>query len=288
MMKGRKVCAITGGTKGIGAHVAEVLAAAGWSIAVCSRHEQEAVATAEALALATGCASVGVGADVSSPTEMATFAEVTAAALGPVRAVIANAAELGPVGPLHKMDLSRWARTVTVNLVGVANTVGAFAPAMVDRRDGAIVTLCGGGVGGPSVPNCLSAYTSSKAAVAVLTETVAGELAPYNVRVNAISPGAVASTFMDELVTAGPDVVGSDLYEQVLLQQSRPIDLGSFDCLLQLLVGDTAPFVTGRVLSARWDSPDDLTVRPPDARSSRYRLRRIDDDLYVETEVPPE
>jgi NAD(P)-dependent dehydrogenase (short-subunit alcohol dehydrogenase family) len=288
MTPGPLVCAITGGTRGIGAHVAGMLAAGGWSVAVCSRHEEDAVATATALSQASGRASIGVGADVASPSEMARFAEVVGAELGPVRAVVANAAELGPVGPLHTTDLTRWAAAISVNLVGVANTIAAFSPAMIERRIGSVVTLCGGGVGGPNVAPCLSAYTSSKAAVAMLTETVASELAAYNVRVNAISPGAVATTFMDEVVEAGPDVVGADLYEQVVIQRRRPVDLNSFCHLLRFLLDDGPPFVTGRVLSARWDSPDDLSQRPPDARSSRYRLRRIDEDLHSESEARTE
>jgi 3alpha(or 20beta)-hydroxysteroid dehydrogenase len=232
--------------------------------------------------------SIGVGADVASAREVARFAKVVAAELGPVRAVVANAAELGPVGPLHTTDLTRWASAISVNLIGVANTIAAFTPAMIERRIGSVVTLCGGGIGGPSVAPCLSAYTSSKAAVAMLTETVARELSAYNVRINAISPGAVATTFMDEVVEAGPDIVGSDLYEQVVMQRSRPFDLDSFGNLLRFLLEDGPPFVTGRILSARWDSPDDLNRRPPDARSSRYRLRRIDEDLYSETEARTE
>jgi NAD(P)-dependent dehydrogenase (short-subunit alcohol dehydrogenase family) len=288
MTPGPLVCAITGGTRGIGAHVAEMLATDGWSVAVCSRHEEDAVATAMALSRVAGCASMGMGADVASPREMARFAKVVGAELGPVRAVVANAAELGPVGPLHTTDLTRWASAISVNLVGVANTIAAFGPVMVERRIGSVVTLCGGGVGGPSVAACLSAYTSSKAAVAMLTETVARELSAYNVRVNAISPGAVATKFIDEVIEAGPEIIGSDLYEQVVMQRSRPIDLDSFGRLLRFLLDDGAPFVTGRVLSARWDSPDDLSQRPPDARSSRYRLRRIDGDLYFETEARTE
>ncbi len=277
------VCAVTGGTRGIGRHVAEMLAADGWSVGLCSRSASEASATAAALSAAWGVAAIGVEADVVSAPALLEFAERVAQSLGPARAVIANAAQLGPVGALHELDMQHWAAAVAVNHVGVANTIAAFVPQMIERRVGSVIVLSGGGVGGPGVVSYLSSYTSSKAAVIVLTETVAAELQPYNVRVNAVAPGAVATGFMDPLLAAGAEVVGARLYEQVRAQQSRPPELESFDALLRFLLDDEAPLVTGRLLSARWDSPEKLRETPPSTESSLHRLRRVDDELYLES-----
>jgi NAD(P)-dependent dehydrogenase (short-subunit alcohol dehydrogenase family) len=128
----------------------------------------------------------------------------------------------------------------------------------------------------------LSAYTASKAAVAALTESVAKELEPFGVRLNAISPGAFATRFMDPLVEAGPSVVGDDLFSQVEEQRDQPIDYTQLDALLRFLLDPESAFITGRVLSARWESPDKLRAEALPVASARYRLRRIDEDLYTE------
>jgi NAD(P)-dependent dehydrogenase (short-subunit alcohol dehydrogenase family) len=171
---------------------------------------------------------------------------------------------------------------VQIDLCGVANTIAAFTPGMVARGSGSFVTLSGGGIGGPGMASRVSAYTSAKAAVAALTEAVAVELRPFGVRINAIAPGAIATRFMDPVVDAGPDVVGVELYDQVSAQRRQPVSLDRFDALIRFLLDPAAPFVTGRILSARWESPESLRADPPGDDSSRFRLRRIDDDLYGE------
>ena len=94
--------------------------------------------------------------------------------LGRTARRVANAGVLGPVGPLHLVDLDDWATAVGIDLVGVANTLAVFGALMVGAGRGSLVTMSGGGVGGPNMATALSAYTCSKAAVVALTETVAG------------------------------------------------------------------------------------------------------------------
>src|ERR1700730_4282832 len=94
------VCAITGGTLGIGRHTAELLASDGWAVAICSRHGDQADAVAAEIGATYGTPTVGVGADVVSARELGAFADEVDRQLGPVSAVVANAAVLGPVGAL--------------------------------------------------------------------------------------------------------------------------------------------------------------------------------------------
>jgi NAD(P)-dependent dehydrogenase (short-subunit alcohol dehydrogenase family) len=282
----QSVCVVTGGTHGIGRHLADTLASDGWAVAVCARHADEAMAAAAEIAARWGVPAFGAGCDVAEPDAVVAFARAVEGALGPPAAVVANAAVLGPVGLIHTVDLTAWARALQINVCGVANTIAAFAPAMVARREGSFVTLSGGGVGGPGMTQRVSAYTSAKAAVVALTEAVGAELERAGVRVNAVAPGAIATRFMDPVMAAGPDVVGPEFYAEVTAQRRQPVSLERFDALIRFLLDPASPFITGRMLSARWESPASLQSDPPAARSSRFRLRRIDEDLYGEKAAP--
>jgi NAD(P)-dependent dehydrogenase (short-subunit alcohol dehydrogenase family) len=154
---------------------------------------------------------------------------------------------------------------------------------MVAAGAGSIVNLSGGGIGGPGVPPRASAYTSSKAAVAVLTETLAGELAGTGVRVNAVAPGNTPTGFMREVLAVGPDRAGSALFETARSQDREHPEPIGLEAMVLFLLSDDAAWVTGRLLSARRDPIDSLVARRAVIeRSSLYRLRRIDADLYHE------
>jgi 3-oxoacyl-[acyl-carrier protein] reductase len=146
-----------------------------------------------------------------------------------------------------------------------------------------VINLAGGGVGGPGVASRLSAYTAAKAGVLTLTETLAAELADANIQVNAIAPCAIATGFTDPLLASGPERAGDDLYAQTVHQREHPDSLEQFGALLLHLAQPGAGGVTGRTVSARWDSIEQLTEAAPHlATSSRYRMRRIDEALYAE------
>lgn len=274
------VAVITGGTHGIGRHTAETLASDGWSVAVCSRNGEEAEVAAAQLTATHGVPTHGAEVDVRSSVELRRLADDVNDRLGPPIAVIANAGVLGPVGPLHLIDLAEWATTVEIDLIGVANTLSVFGAQMVEQGEGSLVTMSGGGVGGPNMATALSAYTSSKAAVVALTETVANELAPYGVRVNAVAPGAIATRFMAPVIAAGPRRAGERLFSQTARQREEPDSLADFDAVVRFLVDTKSPFITGRLLSARWDDLVALGSRPPAPESSLFRLRRVDGVMF--------
>jgi 3-oxoacyl-[acyl-carrier protein] reductase len=278
----RPVAVITGGTHGIGRHAAETLASDGWSIAVCSRNEDEAAHTAADLSATHGAQMHGGAVDVRSSVQLQRFAEIVTERLGAPTAVVANAAVVGPVGPLHRIDLLEWATAVEIDLIGVANTLAVFSAQMVEQSHGSLVTMSGGGVGGPNMATALSAYTSSKAAVVALTETVARELEPHGVRVNAVAPGAIATRFMEPVITAGPGRAGEVLFSKTMRQREEPDSLDDFDGVLRFLVDPASPFITGRLLSARWDDLTALGSAPPSSDSSLFRLRRVDGVMFDE------
>ncbi len=273
------VVAVTGGTLGIGRHAVDVLAADGVCIGVCAR--RNAAAVAAVVTASHGVPAVGIDADVTDTEALDRFANAIVRELGTPTGLLCCAGVLGPVGTIDETDSEAWASAVAVNLVGVANTIRAFVPHMA--AGASIVTMAGGGIGGPNVAGRISAYTASKAAVASLTETLGGELEQRGIRVNAIAPGAIATQFTDPLLEAGPARAGSDLYEATRRQRSNPDELQPFADLLRFLLSDESVAINGRTVSARWENPAVLAETVDDIRSSsRYQLRRIDEALYGE------
>src|SRR5690606_11349368 len=95
--------------------------------------------------------------------------------LGRIDIAVANAAVLGPVGPVADTSASAWANAIDINVCGTANVVRSVLPAMAGAGHGRIVTLSGGGVGGPNVADRVGAYVASKGAVMLLTEALSYE-----------------------------------------------------------------------------------------------------------------
>jgi NAD(P)-dependent dehydrogenase (short-subunit alcohol dehydrogenase family) len=280
------VAVVTGATRGLGRYAAGVLAAGGSAVAVCARHEEEARAVAVELAEEHGVDSLGAAVDVADPAQAAGFVAEVEASLGPISVLVNNAAVLGPVGRIDEIDLAAWEVAVRIDLVGVAAMTAAVVPSMRRAGGGRIVNLAGGGVGGPGVAPRISAYTAAKAGVLVLTETLAAELAEDGIQVNAIAPGAFATGFTLPLLAAGPETAGAQLYEQTQRQRAQPDSLDRFGALLVHLTQPGAGGLTGRTLSARWESVQRLeAVAASIEGTSLFRMRRIDDDLYRESGI---
>jgi NAD(P)-dependent dehydrogenase (short-subunit alcohol dehydrogenase family) len=153
---------------------------------------------------------------------------------------------------------------------------------MIEAGEGSIINFSGAGVGGPNPPGRMSSYTASKAAIVALTEVLGVELAPHGVRVNAIAPGAIATSFMRPVLDGGPQIAGDALYDQIAHGQGNPTPIEPTLALVRFLLSPASVHVSGRFLSARWDDPATLVAAA--VAGSRRTLRRIDDALFTEIE----
>jgi NAD(P)-dependent dehydrogenase (short-subunit alcohol dehydrogenase family) len=256
------------------------LAGAGANVVVCSRDADDVAATVAELQ-ASGYSALGRACDVSRADDVEALVAMGFAAFGRIDVAIANAAVLGPVGLVEQTDADAWRHAIDVNVVGVANVARAVAPIMRRGGWGRIVTMSGGGLGGPRPAERTSAYVASKAAVVVLTEVLALELDGTGTTVNAVAPGAVPTTFAREVLEVGAERAGPELYATVA--SMPPADLAPLRRLLMFLLSDESSWLSGRCLSARWESPDTLRAESANVvGSSRFKLRRIDEALYGE------
>jgi NAD(P)-dependent dehydrogenase (short-subunit alcohol dehydrogenase family) len=267
---------ITGGSQGLGKVIAGHYLAAGANVVLCARNEAELFATRDELArqfpaqqvLARTC-------DVASETQVNALVAFALAELGSLDALVLNAGVYGPMGDTETVSLDEWRRALDINLFGVLLPCRAVIPHFKKNARGKIVILSGGGATNP-LPQ-ISAYAASKAAVVRLMETLAEELRQFNVDVNAIAPGALATRLVDEVLAAGPERVGAAFYEKNKVWKEKgavPLELGAG--LAVYLASAESNGITGKLISAQWDPWRTLHEHRAElAKSDIYCLRRI-------------
>jgi NAD(P)-dependent dehydrogenase (short-subunit alcohol dehydrogenase family) len=277
---------VTGAGRGIGRATALALSEAGARVAVCARSADELQTAAAEIAGHTGGEVLAQAADVADPAAVDRLAALLRERWGRLTVLVNNAATLGPVGPLLDVPIAEWVAALAANVGSVATVSRAMIPLM--SQGGSVVNLSGGGIGGADTQERVSAYVASKAAVVALTESLAREVAPLGVRVNAVAPGAVATRFTEPILAAGPERAGPRTYEAAVRQQATPPALDAYLRLVTWLASPGSAWLSGRLLSARWDGVERLeSLRSTIEGSSWLTLRRIDGDLFVPASDPP-
>lgn len=267
---------ITGGSQGLGKAIAEHYLREGANVILCARNEKDLNATRNELGAKFPAQKVlSKPCDVSNETQANDFVAFALRELGSLDALVLNAGVYGPMGPTESVDLNEWRRAIDINLFGVLLPCRAAIPHFKKAGHGKIVVLSGGGATNP-LPN-ISAYAASKAAVVRLMETLAEELKPHHIDVNAIAPGALNTRFVDDVLAAGPDKVGAAFFEknkQWKEKGATSLDLGAG--LAVYLASVESNGITGKLISAQWDPWAKLHEHRDElAKSDIYCLRRI-------------
>jgi 3-oxoacyl-[acyl-carrier protein] reductase len=271
---------ITGSSQGFGLAVARAFAAAGADVTMCAR-DTAALAKARDEVVAAGMNQtrvLAVPTDVTAPDAIADLIATSDAEIGHLDILVANAGVYGPKGPIQDVDWAEWSSAVSINLMGTVLTCRAALPSLTrPGREGRskIILLSGGGATKP-LPN-LSAYAASKAAVVRFGETLAEEVRDFGVDVNAVAPGALNTRLLDEVLEAGPELVGQPFYEQAVRQKEEggtPLERGAALCVF--LASEASDGITGRLISAVWDPWERLSEHSDALHDSDiYTLRRI-------------
>ena len=190
---------VTGAGRGIGKRLAIGFASRGARVGLLARSKAELDLAQLEIEHAGGVA-LRIRADVNDLEQLNAAVDRMKAVFGGVHALVCAAAIQGPIGGLLDCPPKAWMETIHTNLVGVANSLRAALPYMIERRSGKVIVLAGGGASTPRP--CFSAYAASKAAVARLVETVAEEVREHNVQINCMSPGASYTNMTDEILQA--------------------------------------------------------------------------------------
>ncbi|HYG35212.1 MAG TPA: SDR family oxidoreductase [Clostridia bacterium] len=276
----RRNALITGGSQGLGQAIAEHFVREGANVIICARDPVQLTAAREALQQKAlpGQKVLARTCDVSSEEQVNDLVSHALKELGAVDILVNNAGVYGPMGPLEAVSLKEWQRAMDINVYGVLLPIRALIPHFKQAGRGKIVVLSGGGATNP-LPN-ISAYAASKAAVVRLMETVAEELRPFHVDVNAIAPGALATRLLDEVLAAGPEKVGKAFFEKNKkwkAEGATPLHLGA--SLAVYLASAESDGITGKLISAQWD---------PWAQLQKYREELATSDIYCLRRIVPE
>lgn len=268
---------ITGAGQGLGAEIARHYVAAGASVMLCARTGSDVARLAVELGprCAAGQRVLAQPADVARPGDIDALVEATVGAFGRIDVLVNNAGVYGPLGPLEEIDWAAWSEAVAINLLGTVYACRCVVPVMKQQRYGKIINVSGGGATSP-LPR-ITAYAATKAAVVRFTESLAIEVHDWHIDVNAIAPGALATRLLDEVIAAGPNIVGADFYARMVRTKAEggtPLARGAE---LAVFLGSAASdAISGRLISAVWDPWRELPSHRADLEASDvYTLRRI-------------
>lgn len=188
-----RVVVVTGGSKGIGRGIAQVFAGAGASVAVLSRHGDEARAAAAAI----GHGAIGLAADVTSGDSLRTAFATVSAQLGNIDVLCANAG-IFPQVLLEEMTEAQWDEVTDINLKGTFLAVQAAIPYLKLSEQGRVIitsSITGPVTGFPGWTH----YGASKAGQLGFMRTACIELARYGITVNAVLPGNILTDGMEAM-----------------------------------------------------------------------------------------
>ena len=235
-----KVALVTGAGQGLGQAFAERLARDGASVVVVA-HRNPPSETVE-LVEAAGAESLVHHADVSSAADIEGLAKAVEERFGRVD-VLVNKAGVYPMQPFLEMSYEQWRGIFAINTDSIFHLCRAFVPGMVERRYGRVINVTSTSVAA-GMAN-YTHYNASKAAIIGFTRSLAAEVGPFDVTVNALAPGLVRTPTTD----SGPQSEGmfeGFLAEQCIKRTEEPQDLAG---TLSWLASEDAGFVTGQTIN---------------------------------------
>jgi 3-oxoacyl-[acyl-carrier protein] reductase len=247
MLKG-KVAIVTGASRGIGRACARVLAREGVRVVVNYHRSRDMADEAVEEIKKGGGEAYAFQADVSDEGAVKDMVNTALERLGSIDVLVNNAGILLDGGHLNELDLDAFDPTMSVNVKGVLNCCRAVAPFMKEQGKGSIVNIASvAGLGTASRPGNML-YSSTKAAVIIITKNMAMELGPHGIRVNAVAPGLIKTDMGLKGKPAEQQKERLDYYRShtMLSRIGEPREIAE---AVTFLASDRASFVTGQTLT---------------------------------------
>ena len=246
LKKGTRVL-VTAGGAGIGGAIAEAFVAQGARVHLCDISEENIAACVEALP-GVGCTC----ADVAEPDQVDGVFDDVADRLGGLDVLVNNAGIAGPTGAVEDIRPEDWARTMAVNINGQFHCARRAVPLLKAAGDGCMINISSvaGRLGYP----LRAPYAASKWAVIGFSQSLAIELGPHGIRVNAILPGVVEGERIHSVIGARADALGvsyEEMERQYVAQASlrRMVSAADVANMVLFLCSDAGRNVSGQAIS---------------------------------------
>ena len=237
-----KVALVTGASRGIGAAVAQAFAQAGAQVVLASRKQEPLDALAAEIRAAGGTA-LAVAAHTGDDAAVEALVARAVDECGGVDILVNNAATNPHYGPVLTAEDGHWDKTFDVNVKGYVRMVRACMAPMQARGGGAVINVAS--IAGIKPETGMGVYAVSKAGVLMLTQVLAVELAPANIRVNAVAPGYVKTKF-SSVIWQNPHVYAD---VKARIPQGRMAEPEELTGVMLYLASDAASFTTGAVFT---------------------------------------
>jgi NAD(P)-dependent dehydrogenase (short-subunit alcohol dehydrogenase family) len=237
-----KVALVTGASSGIGRAAAEALAAGGARVAINFHRNEAGAAAAQAAIIDAGGKAIAVPADVTRSSEVESLVKQTVAEFGPIDILVNNAGSLIERLRILELTEERWDEVIDLNLKSVFLCCRAVAASMMERKAGAIVNVSsiagrnGGALGSIH-------YSTAKGGLITFTKGLAKELAPFGIRVNAISPGVINTPYHEQF--SSPEMMKTYVGMIPLGRIGTPAEVAQVICFL---ASDSASYLAGETI----------------------------------------
>ena len=245
-----KIALVTAASRGLGRGCAEQLAAEQCRVAICSRDEAAAKQAAEEIAGQTGAEVLGLGADVSKAENIGRLLEDVKQSLGDPEILVTNAGG-PPPGTFASTALEEYEKALNLNLMSAVNLIHGVTPSMKANGWGRIIAITSISVKQPIANLLLS--NMARAGLTGFLKTIATELAPFGITVNALLPGTHKTSRIDQLMkdtAARANKPEKEVYQEMMdaipcKTLGNPADFGA---AAAFLAGTRARYITGQNL----------------------------------------
>ncbi len=245
-----RVAIVTGAARGLGRHLAEALGRAGAKVGLADVLAAELNKGAAEMG-AAGLEVLPVAADTTDAGQVEAMVGRVSDELGPVDVLVNNAGTFSVVGPVWEVDPDRWFRDVRVNLYGSFLCCRAVLKQMVARETGTVINIVsGGGVGDPHPYS--TSYATSKTGLMRLTEGIAREAEPFNVKVFAVGPPAIRTAMTEFLMLDAGARKWRPTFSKIF-DENKDADPSIVSDLILKLLSGRADRLSGRFFSPRSD-----------------------------------
>jgi 3-oxoacyl-[acyl-carrier protein] reductase len=245
------VAIVTGGSRGIGRAIVEILCERGHRVLFTYMAREEDAIAVEASVHSAGGEAKKLRADASDPSSAKIVVQAAMDAFGQVDVLVNNAGTHLPYVSVADTSVDEWNRVLAVNLSGPFHMIQAVLPHMRSRKQGCIVNLSSNVTNRMPAQNCV--YTVSKVGLEAMTRILSKEEGRNGIRVNAIGPGPIRTDMLEEtMVKIGAERADAFIKSVPLGRKGEPREIAE---AVAFLVSGAASYLTGQVIFVNGGGP---------------------------------